>query len=253
MHVSRIGFTPLKGTRHTAVGVATLELSGPVGDRVFCLVDPERRRVLRTVENPSLLQVRSVWDGHTLGIEFPDGSSVLGTPYAAPQGELKADYWGRTATVVVQDGFDIGALSQHLGQPVELARAAPSEVVYGGSVSIVTTSELQELAVRAGDSRLGRQDARFRATVTLDTGSDDAEVFHAGTRINLGRATVEVRGPIPRCAVVDLDPVTGQQTAPVLRTVAGYRRGPREVYFGVDARVVVPGAIRQGDPAVLEV
>jgi uncharacterized protein YcbX len=257
VHVSRVGLTPLKGTRHTSVDEATLVATGPVGDRVFCLVDLERRRVLRTVEHPSLLEVRSAWDGHTLGVVLPDGTTVRGAPYDdeqdAPHGraELKADYWGRPATLALQAGPHAAVLSRYLGQDLRLARVAPGEVVYGGSVSIVTTAALKELAAHAGDRRLGRQDARFRATVTLET-EQDLDLLPAGARITLGRATVEVRGPIPRCAVVDLDPVTGLQTAPVLRTLAGYRRGSGEVCFGVDARVVVPGGIRQGDPAAVE-
>jgi uncharacterized protein YcbX len=69
----------------------------------------------------------------------------------------------------------------------------------------------------------------------------------------VGGATIELGVPIPRCAVVDLDPVTGRQTAPVLRTLAGYRRRSGGILFGVDARVVVPGEVRQGDPAHVEV
>lgn len=251
MHVSRIGYTALKGTRHSSVDEATLAMAGPVGDRVFCLVDLERRRVLRTVENPSLLQLRSSWDGHTLGLGLPDGSTVRGAPYDEPGDELKADYWGRPAMLQLQTGAHAAAVSEHLGQPVRVARSVPGEVVYGGAVSIVTTAALKELAARAGDRQLGRQDARFRATVTLDTDAE-LDTLAAGTKITMGRATVELLGPIPRCAVVDLDPVTGRQTAPVLRTLAGYRRGSGEICFGVDARVVVPGGIRQGDPAVVE-
>lgn len=255
MHVSRIGFTPLKGTRHTSVDEATLDVSGPVGDRVFCLVDLDGRRVLRTVENPSLLEVRSSWDGHTLGVVLPDGSTVRAAPYDEPQDELKADYWGRAATLALQAGPHAAVLSEHLGLDVRMARVPPGEVVYGGSVSIVTTGALKELAAHAGDRRLGSHDARFRATVTLDTednGLGDPAALPSGTLIRLGRAIVELGGPIPRCAVVDLDPVTGRQTAPVLRTLAGYRHGSGDICFGVDARVVVPGGIRQGDPAVVE-
>ena len=56
MHVTRIGLTPVKGGRHAEQASVDLTLDGPVGDRVFCLVDPERGRVLRTVENPSMMR-----------------------------------------------------------------------------------------------------------------------------------------------------------------------------------------------------
>ena len=52
MHVTRIGLTPVKGGRHAEQASVDLTLDGPIGDRVFCLVDTERGRVHRTVENP---------------------------------------------------------------------------------------------------------------------------------------------------------------------------------------------------------
>ena len=61
MHLDRIGFTAVKGGRHTTHEGVKLAMQGPVGDRVFCLVDRSRGRVLRTVENPSLLRARARW------------------------------------------------------------------------------------------------------------------------------------------------------------------------------------------------
>jgi hypothetical protein len=40
--IDRIGFTTLKGGRHMTHDLADLTASGPVGDRVFCLVDRSR-------------------------------------------------------------------------------------------------------------------------------------------------------------------------------------------------------------------
>jgi uncharacterized protein len=63
---------------------------------------------------------------------------------------------------------------------------------------------------------------------------------------------VRVRGVVPRCAVVDLDPVTGQNDATVLRELAGYRQSQGEINFGVDAVVTAPGRVRTGDDVELE-
>jgi len=49
VRVVRIGFTAVKGGRHVCHDGVELALTGPVGDRVFCLVDLARNRVLRTV------------------------------------------------------------------------------------------------------------------------------------------------------------------------------------------------------------
>ncbi|HET6626325.1 MAG TPA: MOSC N-terminal beta barrel domain-containing protein [Nocardioidaceae bacterium] len=251
MRIARIGLTPLKGARHVRQESVTLTPDGPVGDRLFCLVDPARGRVVRTVQNPALMQTVARWEGGVLRVELP-GRTVEGTPM--PTGEvLKVDYWGRTAAVEVCAGPWAGAFAAHLGYDVVLARAVHSgEVVYGAPVSLVTTSSLRVLSERLGRDVAG---ARFRATFVVDTGDtapsgvagrlvEDAWV---GRELRLGEATVRVRGPIARCAVMDLEPRTGVRDAAVLGAVAGYRQQQGEIDFGVDAVVTAPGRARTGD------
>ena len=57
-----------------------------------------------------------------------------------------------------------------------------------------------------------------------------------------------VRGVVPRCAVVDLDPDTGARRSPVLKALGVYRHLHGEVVFGVDAVVTQPGRVRPGVP-----
>jgi uncharacterized protein YcbX len=248
VHVTRIGFTPLKGGRHQAHRAVRLAATGPVGDRAFCLVDPRRDRCLRTVENPSLLRLRATWSDGSLAVVLPDGA-VEGRPQ--PTGEVrKVDYWGRTAAVEVVDGPWAQACSRHLGYDVLLARAAPGEVVYGGSVTLVTDASLALLADRLGQPVTG---ARFRSTLQVDTGGQSPHVEDGwvGRTLRVGGAVLRIRGRVPRCAVVDLDPVSGARDADVMRTLAGYRRADTDVCFGVDAEVVEPGRVDQGDPVEL--
>ena len=250
MRIARIGFTPLKGARHAAHDSVDLAEAGPVGDRVFCLIDPARGRVLRTVENPSLVRATARWRDPVLTVNL-DGRTATGTPRATGE-VLDVDYWGRRACVDVVRGPWAALFTEHLGYDVVLARSArPGEVVYGGSITIVTTASLRLLEQRIG----GQVDsAQFRATFLIDTGSDDephVEERWSGRTLRVGATTVAVRGPVPRCAVVDLDPETGSACSPVLSTLAGYRRGSGEIAFGVDATVVVPGRVHDGDVVVL--
>ena len=245
MHVTRIGLTPVKGGRHAEQASVDLTLDGPVGDRVFCLVDPQRGRVLRTVENPSLMRTSATWAEGVLTSRLP-GRTVGGVP--APTGRtLEVDYWGRVAALAVVDGPWAEAYSAHVGHDVLLARAShPGEVVYGACVSLVTTSSLAALAGRTGGAVDG---AQFRATFTVDTGEAPAHVEDswAGRRLHLGTAEIEVRGAVPRCAVIDLDPDTGEPRSPALKALGGYRHVHGEVVFGVDAVVTQPGQVRSGD------
>lgn len=242
MHVSRIGFTSLKGARHLGRPFVDLTRDGPVGDREFCLVDQARERVLRTVENPTLVQTRAGWDAGVLTVTLP-GATVEGVP--AFTGETRLlDYWGRRVALQIVDGPWAAAYSTHLGYDVVLARSTKGDVVYGASVSLVTTGSLDELSRRVGTRVL---DAQLRATFTVHTDAPHREDAWIGGRLALGEAEVEVRRAIPRCRVIDLDPDTGMRRTDAMRALADYRRQGNEVVFGVDAVVTKPGRVYLGD------
>jgi uncharacterized protein YcbX len=248
MRIERLGFTSLKGSRHLSRDAVDLSLEGPVGDRVFCLVDPARGRVLRTVENPSLVRTVARWDAGVLSVDLP-GSTVEGTP--TPTGDVvKVDYWGRDAAVERVEGPWATAFSEYLGYDVVLARSVnPGEVVYGGSVTLVSTASMRLLSERVGHEVDG---ARFRSTFLIDAGDEPhVEDSWVGRRLRLGDATVLVRGTVPRCAVIDVHPEKGVPETSLLKTLAGYRLVGNEVHFGVDAVVIGPGAVRVGDSAEL--
>lgn len=247
MHLSRIGLTPVKGGRHQTLESVELTASGPWGDRSFCLVDAVVDRCLRTVENPTLLQTAPTWDGTVLAVELPTGT-VAGEP--VPSGEVRTvDYWGRSVGLDVLDGPWAAAYSEHLGRDVVLTASAPGAVVYAGAVSIVTDASLTRLAAEAG---VRVDAARFRATFQvagdLPPYAEDAWV---GRLLRIGTAQVRVRGLLPRCAVIDMDPTTGERDRTLLKTLAGYRRDRLGIPFGVDGEVVVPGHVGTGDPVSL--
>ncbi len=250
MRVARVGFTVLKGGRHLGRPEVLLADGGPVGDRAYCLLDPARDRVVRTVENPTMVQVVAALDGPRLCVTLPGGESVAELPEVGGQVRT-VDYWGRRERVELVDGPWAAVLSRHLGYDVRLARVVrPAGVVYGAPVSLVTTSSLAELGRRVG-APVGAE--RFRSTLVLDTEGlpPHVEDGWAGRELRVDDAVVRVRGAVPRCAVVDLDPLSGERTLPVLRTLAGYRRDDSEIRFGVDAVVTVAGQVRVGGRAVL--
>ncbi len=248
MHVSRIGLTALKGTRHTDRASVDLTLDGPVGDRVFCLVDRARGRVVRTVENTSLLRAVVTWEHGVLTAELPAGTAS-GVPVASGR-PLDVDYWGRQVALEEVDGPWAAAFSAHLGHDVVLARGRrgrPSgQFVYGGSVSLVTSSSLDRLREETGTLVA---DASFRATFTIDTtgGPPDVEDRWAGRRLRLGAAEVEVVGGLPRCALVDRDPVDGSRSSAALSALARYRRSPGGLLFGAHAVVTRAGRVAVSD------
>lgn len=243
MRVAAVGFTPVKGMRHASYDAVVLDEHGPVGDRAFCVVNVPRRRVLRTVQNPSLVAVQARWDGRVLDLVLPSRETASAAPSVSGE-RVTCDYWGREAALDLLDGPHAALVSSWLGFPVRLAAAPRGAVVYGAPVSVVSLGSLRDLGDRLGRPDLVGEAARLRATVVVDTDEPYAEEAWAGRTLRLGAATVRVHATIPRCAVIDLDPVTGVVSAPLLKALAG-RSGALDL--GVDAHVVEPGVVRPGD------
>jgi uncharacterized protein len=242
VRVASVGFVSVKGTRFVVREAVELAASGPVGDREFCLVDAASGAVLRTIEHPRLLAVLATWDGRGLGLALPGRPAVVAEPELAAS--VVGEYWGRDAALRLVEGPWAAALREYLGREVALARIArPGAVVYGASVSIVTTSSLRALGERAG---LAVDPGRFRATVVLDTRDAPAFVEDAwvGGRLTLGAAEVEVVSGVRRCGIIDLDPDTGVRGRPLLRVLTDWGHPA----FGVDAVVTRPGPVAPGAP-----
>lgn len=239
LNVRALGFAPVKGTQHLIREDAVLDDHGPVGDRAYCLVDVERRTVLKTVQNPRLLAVRASLTGEVLELVLPDGRAVSAVPEDTGE-TVTCDYWKRSVDLALTDGPHAELLSQWLGRRVRLARAPRGGVVYGEPVSIVATASVAELADRVGRPGLLEEAARFRATCLIETDDPYIEETWAGRTMALGDRWVRIGAPIPRCAVMDLDPVTGERNARLLKALAGYRpkNEAGEPVFGVYAQVV---------------
>ena len=233
--VREAGLTPVKGMRHLSLDRVELDALGPVGDRRWCLVDVGARRVLRTVQHPSLMSVVARVDGEVLGLTLPSGS-VAAAP--RPSGEtLTCDYWGRPVELSLSDGPHAAAVSHLLGQDVRLAAAPRGGVVFAAPVTIVGTASLRALgSVEA---------ARFRATFVVETDEPWIEDTWLGAEVQVGGAVLRIGGPVPRCAVIDHHPGTGVKDARLLKALVATRPTNRagEPMFGVYAEVVRPGVV----------
>lgn len=249
LRVVRAGFAPIKGTGHLSYPSVRLDRHGAVGDRGYALVtidedDPTRGRVLRTVQNPALVAVRAQSVGERLDVELPDGRRASAPPVATGE-TVSCDYWGRDVPVELVDGPHAALFSQWLGRPVRLGRARRGDVIFAGAVSLVTTASLRDLAWRVEVDTLVDEVARFRPTLVIETDEPYVEESWLGRELRVGEATIRIGVPIPRCAVIDLHPGTGERDVRLLKALAGYRPLNRagEPIFGVFADVVAPGEV----------
>lgn len=238
------GFSPVKGMRHLSHDRIELDERGAPGDRAFCVVDPERARVLRTVQHPSLISVVARAEDGLLTMTLPSGETVASQP--APTGEsLSGDYWGRTVDLDLLEGPHSAALSDFLGQGVRLAAAPRGGVVFAAPVTIVCTASLMDLADRTGQPV---EAARFRATLVVETDEPYVEDTWLGAEVTVGGARLRVGGPIPRCAVIDHHPSTGVKDVRLLKALVQQRpvNTAGEPMFGVYADCVRPGTVDAG-------
>jgi hypothetical protein len=242
--VRQAGVTPVKGMRHPALDRIQLDDEGPVGDRAFCLVDAGQARVLRTVQNPSLMAVVARLEAGVLEVRLPTGESVSAPPIATGE-TITCDYWGRQVDVALTDGPHAELVSSWLGRDVRLARPPRGGVVFNEPVTIVGTASLEALGERVGHPELVDQAARFRATLVVDTDEPFVEDSWLGREVRVGEATVRIGGTVPRCAVIDHHPETGVKDVRLLKALAQQRpvNAAGEPMFGVYATCVRPGEV----------
>ncbi|PUA82442.1 MOSC domain-containing protein [Nocardioides currus] len=241
--VRSAGFSPVKGMRHAAHDRVALDEQGAVGDRAFCLVDPARAQVLRTVQHPELIAVVARLDDGVLSMALPTGDRVEAEPH--PTGErIACDYWGRTVDLALLDGPHAGAISEMLGRAVRLAAAPPGAVVFGAPVTVVGTGSLRAVSESIGEEV---DPARFRATLVVETDEAWVEDTWLGEEVDAGSARLRIGGPVPRCAVIDHHPVTGAKDLRILKLLTQQRPTNRagEPMFGVYAEVLTSGVVRQ--------
>ena len=238
------GYAPVKGTAHRPYDVVELTPTGAVGDRALCLVDLEQHRVLRTIQNPRLLTVLARREGDVLEVTVP-GHDTLAAPTAQTGETVICDYWGRPVELAVLAGPHADLLGEHLGKRVTLTAAPPATVVFNGpTLTLVGTASLRDLGERTGLD-LVAESARFRATLVVETDEPYVEETWLGTELTAGEATLRAGIAIPRCAVIDHSPRTGEKDARLLKALAAYRplNAAGEPAFGIYAQVTEPGTV----------
>jgi uncharacterized protein YcbX len=85
---------------------------------------------------------------------------------------------------------------------------------------------------------------RFRPNLVIAGATPHAE--DAWTDVEIDSVRLKIVKPCARCSIVLVDPTTSNVGLEPLRTLAGYRRMPKSVWFAQNALVVTPGRVRVG-------
>lgn len=245
--VARISVTPVKALALVHPEEIFLGPDGVAENRRFFMIDGGR--LYAGGRYGKLFQVRAEYaaDADRLTLRFPDGAVVDGT--IGLERAVTTDFWGRPVPGHVVSGPWAQALSDYVGRAVELVQA---DVPGGGydvhAATMVSEASVDELARRAGLN--GDADARrFRMLLDISGCEPHEEDTWVGRRVRIGEAVLRVPGPVPRCVVTTLNPVTGERDLDTLRVVKGYRglRDGENIDFGIYGDVEEPGRIRLGD------
>jgi uncharacterized protein len=265
--VSRLSTTPVKGTALHSPQTVSLTGNGVAGNRRFHLVDA-RGRLVNGKQHGPLVRVTAEYDdaGGRLRLSFPDRPPVEG-PTSGLGDAVRTDFYGRGVDGHLVSGPWSAALSDFVGAQVHLVAVdRPGDAVDVHPVTLVSTATLEHLRrVTPGGDRLDHR--RFRMLVEVDGCDVHEEDTWAGRRVQLGGATVQVIGPVPRCAVTNQSPDSGLPDFSTLKAIVRYRGelagdlstpvahlpDNGAVILGMYATVEQPGQVSVGDEVAAEV
>lgn len=239
MRVSELWRYPVKSMQGEQLGAVAVDELGVEGDRQWALIDAATGLALTARRVPELLfgGARLV-DGGEVAIELPDGSVTT----------------------------DDEALSEWLGRPVRLTRAAPGRhgryeiaadfedeassewLQWDGPDGTFHDSGRTRVSVLATGSIGAWDRRRFRGNVIVEADGAGAENELVGHRISIGAVTLDVVKPIDRCVITTRPQPGGiERDLDVLRTI----NAERQTWLGVGTLVVASGEIVVGDELVV--
>lgn len=257
MQVEELCIYPLKSARGQKINEMTITREGPVGDRQWMLVDEDGKFISqRTLARLATVEV--FYEDAALTIGFQKMFFKIPTKNSF-QRSVKVQVWNESFEAALEPDLYSQALSQYLGTSCRLVRYAPysqrrvrslepewkPEVRFsdGRPLLLLNQKSLEDLNSRLTEPVTMDQ---FRGNVIF-SGNTPYEEDH-WRRIRIGDVVLSQPKRCSRCTVVTIDQTTGVAGGPEpLKTLAGYRREGRDVFFGTLWIPENEGQFRKGD------
>jgi len=271
MHLASLHIHPVKSLRGLEVREAEVDPLGLVGDRRFLVTDPDGNFLTqRTV--PRMALVGAFLDAAALTLRCEGHDDLVVRRAADPRAPLLTVNVWRSEDLRAEDCGEAAAewLSRVLRGPCRLARIGPEFrrqvlkeaarpgdlVTFADACPFLATTEasLGEVNRRIAEAGgVAVPMGRFRPNLVLVGASPFEE--DSWTRLRIGDVIFRSAGPSSRCIITVTDQLTGRRGVEPLRTLASFRRDPREptdVIFGVNlVGESKGGVVRVGDPVTV--
>jgi uncharacterized protein YcbX len=216
MRLGEIWRYPVKSMAGERLGEAKLERAGVEGDRLLQV--RVAGRVVTARSRPALL-------GHRARLGVDGEILVDGRPWSDP-----------LVAAEVERAAGAGARLVRAERVEERFDILPLLVMTDGAIAAISNASLA-----AGSVETDRR--RFRPNLLLEEVPGLAERGWEGRRLRIGEAVVALADLRGRCVMTTFDPDTLEQEPRVLRTVVEQTGG----VLGLNAEVVRPGRVREGD------
>lgn len=255
VRVARLFVYPVKSCAGIEVTEAEVGDRGFIHDRRFLVVSESGEMITQRTD-PVLAMATTRIEGEVL---------VIGERFAVPlevpherRARARVELWSQKLTATPVD--DGGYFSSLLGRPARLVHMPGStrnrvDGRYGRKGDLTAFSDgfpflvvSEASLVKLADDHGAPVDVRrFRPNLVLSGlapyGEDELRTFQ------LGPVTFHAVKPCSRCAIVDVDPDTGDPSGKVLRTLARTRTSYSRVIFGQNLVYDQSGWVRVGDVA----
>ncbi|HVT73549.1 MAG TPA: MOSC N-terminal beta barrel domain-containing protein [Lacunisphaera sp.] len=268
MHVSGLFIYPVKSLRGYAVPQTEVDALGFVGDRRFLVVDAHGKFQTQRAA-PRMARIATKLHHGTLTLSA-DGAGTIDVPTesdpAAPlrtvsvwkSEGLQAEDCGEPAATWLSEflGFAcrLVRIGERFSRPVLKAAARPGDLVtFADAVPVLVISEasLADLNNRILENN-GESVPMDRFRPNLVIAGCEAFAEDRWSRARVGDIILRSAGPSARCVITTTDQRTGERGKEPLRTLATFRRDPRDatdVIFGTNLiHETKRGSIRVGDP-----
>lgn len=257
MKIEELCIYPIKSARAQKLNQMTITHEGPLGDRQWMLVDETGKFVTqRTL--PKLATVEVFYDDAALTVGFQKMFFKISTRNSF-QRQVKVQIWNDTVDAALEPDLYSQALSQYLGANLRLVRYAPfsqrrvlshsmdwkPEVRFADArpVHLINLKSLEDLNSRLAEP-VGVD--RFRGNL-IYSGEVPFEE-EQWKKIRVGEVVFSQPKRCSRCTITTIDQSTGDRTGvEPLKTLSGYRRDGKDVFFGTLWIPENTGVVRKGD------